>query len=433
MAESISVFAIEYSSNGLPLAIQGENLSIRRFQVIDEKQINRVVREMPPTARVIVDTEAFHGHGSLTARKYVQAIRAAHNGKPSVLFLRYGTPSDNIIENDKLAGATDVLYHSALTGTIDTRRMNHFIRDGVLPPPPEKKRPPGNAANLINALNRHASDASESVDDHDEIPLPDSREEPPRIAKEKPSETARTTHQGRMRPPPVSKSILQRIMTPAESKTPDLGEVEMKALLTAFETLIGQNAQILTALEKIQGGINGLRADREVALLAQMQEKVSTAMNDVFAQLQKSGETPSPAMTVASADSITSSTLAVSTGAKDAPAPDAAPEKKEPVAILTKHGRNGTITLFGKTVGLPYSSAELLTHFVNTGKTLGTTDIASLYKLGKQGGYFRMSHLLEGLDAFQKGLSSCLTLVQSGNSKNYRFDADEFCRIMKVK
>jgi len=427
-----NVIAIEYSQNGLPLSIQGEKLSIQRFQVVDERQISKIIREMSPAAKVIIDTEAFHGHGSLTARKYVQAIRAAHDGKPSVLFLRYGTPSDDVIENDKLAGATDVLYHSALTGTIDTRRMNHFIREGVLPPPPEKKRPPGNAADLINALNRRANDASESLDDNDEIPLPDSREKPPKIAREEPPETARTAHQGRAESPPASKSFLQRIATPTEPETPDFGEAEMKALLAAFETLIGQNTQILRALENIQGGIDGLRADKKIALLAQMKEEVGVAINAVFTQLQQGGEASS-AIAPTSTDIIVGSAPAATAETKDIPAPDAAPEKKEPIAILTKHGWHGAVVLFGKTIDLPYGSAELFIHLVNTGETLGTADIAALYELGKQGGYFRMSKLLEGLDAFRKGLSSCLTLVQSGNSKNYRFDEEAFCKVMRVK
>jgi hypothetical protein len=429
MAELRPILAIEYGG-GLPLPIQVTgNIPIRRFQVVDEKQVNKIIREMPPAATVIIDTEAFHGHGSLTARKYVQAIREAHKEQPLILFLRYGVPSDDIIENDRLAGATDVLYHSAVTETSDVRRMNHFIREGVLPPPPEKKKLAGNTAGAINALNRHANDVSESLDDNDRRPFPVSRKEPLGIVRKGYSGAVQTTHQEL---PPASKSILQRIMAPTDPETPAIGEQEMKALLVAFETLIGQNAQVLATLGKIQDGIDNLRADREIALLAQMREKVSTAMNTAFAQLQQGGEASS-AIAPASTDVSIGSAPTATAGVKDALAPNAAPEKKEPIAVLTKHGWSGAVVLFNKTVDLPYGAAELFTHLVNTRETLSTTDIATLYKLGKQGGYFRMSKLLEGLDAFRKGLSSCLTLVQSGNSKNYRFDEAEFCRILKVK
>lgn len=414
-----NVIAIEYSHNGLPLAIQGEKLSVQRFQVVDEKQISKIIREMSPTAKVIIDTEAFHGHGSLTARKYAQAIRAMHDGKPSVLFLRYGTPSDDIIENDKLAGATDVLYHSALTGAIDTRRMNHFIREGVLPPPPEKKRPPGNAADLINALNRRANDESGSADNDEEIPLPDSREKPPSIAR---SGSVRTAHQ---KPPPASKSFLQRITAPTEPEAPTLGDQKMEALLIELRAMNKQNAQILATLEGIRDSIRNLRAEKVSALLAEAQKKVT----DVFAQLQ-GGNDVHPTEIPASVS--TTPSTAPPPGAEEIPA--STPRETPPIAIPTKGEPFMTnVCLFGKTVALQHLSSELFIHLVNTGETMGTADIAALYKLGRQGSYARMSKLLAGLDAFRKGLSSCLTLVQSGNSKNYRFDEEAFCKVMRVK
>jgi hypothetical protein len=115
-------------------------------------------------------------------------------------------------------------------------------------------------------------------------------------------------------------------------------------------------------------------------------------------------------------------------------APDAASKKKEPIAIATKGEPFMTnVSLFGKTISLRHLSADLFAHLVNTEDTLGSADVASMHKIGYQGGYSRISNLRADLDAFQKGLSSCLTCVQSGNSQRYRFDIDAFRKAFKMK
>lgn len=447
-----SVIAIEYTPNGLPLAIQGERLLIRRFQVIDEKQINKIIRDMSPTATVIVDTEAFHGHGSLTARKYVRAIREVYDEKPSVLFLRYGAPSDDIIENDKLAGATDVLYHSALTGTNDAKRMNHFIRDGVLPPPPERKKPVGNVSGIVNALHYHEQNIGNLADDDDtldeEIPTPKDSEEPPKKATRALAQPAtplpkpaRIELPKQTKVSPVPESHPKQTVVPVKSKPDELGDDEMEALLAVLseltKTLMHQNTQILNALGGIQDAVNGLRADKENAVLAQVQEEVSTAMGVIFTQLRRDGGAhhamvPVPVNT--DTRDVSADTNPTGSNETPPPKPSVAPIKDAPpIAEIVKHGWKGDVILFNRTLSLPYGAAELFAHLINTGKTMGTQDIASLYELGRQGGYFRMSHLRKSLDEYRKGLSSCLTPVKSGNSIDYRFDEAKFREIMKVK
>jgi hypothetical protein len=126
--------------------------------------------------------------------------------------------------------------------------------------------------------------------------------------------------------------------------------------------------------------------------------------------------------------------LAAPTEADVTLAPDAASKKKEPIAIATKGEPFMTnVSLFGKTISLRHLSADLFAHLVNTEDTLGSADVASMHKIGYQGGYSRISNLRADLDAFQKGLSSCLTCVQSGNSQRYRFDIDAFRKAFKMK
>jgi hypothetical protein len=187
MPKPTAVFVIEYNSNGFPLPIRVEDsVPIRRFLVIDERQIEKVTRsEMPATAAVLIDAAAFQGHGTFTTRRCIQIIRGVHGMSPSILVLRNGKVSENIIEGDKEAGATDVLYHSALTETADASRMNHFLREGVLPPPPEKKKSAGNTAGIMTALREIKAIEDEPADPalDDETPVPEKGEAPPGITK----------------------------------------------------------------------------------------------------------------------------------------------------------------------------------------------------------------------------------------------------------
>jgi hypothetical protein len=368
MAELRPVFTITYGS-GLPLPIQVTGIVPRPFQVVDQRQIRKVIREiMPPDAIVIIDTGAFQGH-SINARDYVQAIREAHGEKPIVLFLRHGTPNDNTIEGDQIAGATDVLYHSAVTEASDTRRMNHFIREGILPPPPEKKRAPGSVASAINALNRRANHESEPTGSDTSIHSPGPHE----------------------KPSPPGKSPMKHIVstTPAAS-TP--GDQEMEALLVELHAIAEQNTRITVRLEGVQERIRDI--------LAKKSEAVDTA----------------PAI-----------------GIEDTPAPIAPAKGVGSMAVLTKYGWEGTLEIFGRNIVLLYAAAQVFAHLINTGETMGVKEISNLYRIGEPAAYARITNLLAELEKCRPGLSSCLTPVKSGRSIRYRFDEVAFRKAFGIK
>lgn len=369
MAELRPILAIEYGG-GLPLPIQVTgNMPIRRFQVVDEKQVNKIVREMPPAATVIIDTNAFHGHGALTARKYAQAIREAHKEQPLILFLRYGVPSDDIIENDRLAGATDVLYHSAVTEASDIRRMNHFIREGVLPPPPEKKKLAGNTAGIINELNRRANHESEPTGSDTDIHSPGSRKKPS---------------------PPGKLSVKHIASTP--SAAPASRDQEMETILAELQEIAKQNTEITARLEDVQKRIR-----------------------DILARKNESANATS------------------AVGIEDTPAPIAPAKEAGSIAVLTKHGWESTLEIFGRNIVLLYAAAQVFSHLINTGKTMGVKEISALYTITEQGAYARITKLLAELEKCRPGLSSCLTPVRDGKSTRYRFDEVAFRKILGIK
>lgn len=368
MAELRPVFTITYGS-GLPLPIQVTGIVPRSFQVGDQSQIRKVIREiMPPNAIVIIDTEAFQGH-SINARDYTKAIRATHGGRPLILFLRYGTPSDNTIEGDQSAGATEVLYHSAVTETSDTKRMNHFIQEGVLPPPLEKKRSLGNSAGAINALNRRANHESEPMGDDTGIHSHGSHEKP--VSPEK---------------------LPAKHVVSMPSVAPASRDQEMETILAELQEIAKQNTEITARLEDVQKRIR-----------------------DILARKNESANATS------------------AVGIEDTPAPIAPAKEAGSIAVLTKHGWGGTLEIFGRNIVLLYAAAQVFSHLINTGKTMGVKEISALYMITEQGAYARITKLLAELEKCRPGLSSCLTPVRDGKSTRYRFDEVAFRKVLGIK
>jgi len=440
---------------GLPL-IASPNKELRPFQPTAALHFSRYIKGLNGSApiiqkdsTVILDARAFEGGGDgiPKMRDYLKAIRAEYpNGSgPRILCLRLDMHDEGIAKNDIKAGATATLFYM---GNIPdaTRRMNTFIETGALPLPKQGRISTVVGSAPFNDLFHHVVDtSSEDYSAPDELAFPPrtSQSDPrARVARapspklppgkknlsgnkaaseEKMIKNAQLKHE----PPAASESLLQRIAVPTKPETPTLGDQEMEALLIELRAMNKQNAQILATLEGIRDSIHNLRAEKTSALLAEAQKKVT----DVFAQLQ-GGNDVHPTEIPASV-SPTPST-APSPGAVEIPA--SASQETPPIATATKGEPFMTnVSLFGKTVTLQHLSAELFVHLVNTGETMGTTDIASLYAIAKQGSYARMSKLHAGLDTFRKGLSSCLTPIKSGKSISYRFDEEAFRRIMKVK
>ena len=423
---------------GLPL-IPDSDKKLRSFQPTAATHFHRYIKGANGSAPVIqtdstiiLDARVFEGGSDTpTMRDYIKTIREAYSGGPRILCLRFDTQNDSIARNDIEAGATATLFYM---GNISdaTRRMNAFIDTGELPSPRR-----GRVVTMANTAPLYGISEDSNGD---ELPVtPDTSVPKKPVSRPLPeSKSMRTKDPGA---PPQGASV-SAPKKPAAIQPPaatfpitenELGGEEMSALLTALTTLIGQHAQMITILEKMQVGIDDLRANRKAALLGQPKEEVDAAINTVFAQLKQGGEAPS-ALTRASADTTLSSapSTAPSSGAEEIP--PSVPEKAPPIATITKGDPfMANVSLFGKTIPLLLLSAELFACFVNSGQTLGPRDIPSKRHLTSNGGYARITKLRKELNAFRKGLSSCLMLVQAGNSKKYRFDIDAFRKAFGIK
>ncbi len=427
---------------GLPLIAASHKL-LRSFQPTAAIHFQRYIHGANGNApviqhdsTVILDARAFEGGGDgiPKMRDYIQDIRKKHaNGSnPHILCLRFDTHDASIEKNDMRAGATATLFYM---GNIPdaTRRMNTFIETGKLPSPRQ-----GRTVTMANipSLFLHGTDGIDEDDGINRIDEPVSK----KSLSKAPSESRVIRAKSSVTKPKVTPVLVPKEsmpiippVTPIPTTENDLGEEDMSTLLTALETLIRQNAQILAALENIRDGVNGLRTEKEGALLAQAQEKVIVTVESVLAQLRGNGEARPTVMTT-STDAIASPTTTITPSAETKEVPVSMPEKDPPIATLAKGKPFMTdVSLFGKTISLRHLSADLFAHLVNTGETLGSADVASMYEIGYQGSYSRIRNLLDDLDAFRKGLSSCLICVQSGNSKRYRFDIDAFRKAFNIK
>lgn len=432
---------------GLPL-IPAPNSGLRSFQPTAPIHLERYIHGVNGNAPVIrgdttliLDSRIFEGGAlGIKMRDYLRAIR---NKYPDtlILCLRQDIEDKSHERNDIQAGATATLFYM---GNISdaTRRMNAFMDTGELPKPRQGRSSAVVSGAPFNGLFHHAGDASddEGALGNVEPVKPVARSSP--VTQAVQSSRATTSARSSMVSAPKTSSKSKPVAPPTSTEEPALGDQEMKELLEALnklsKTLTDQNTQILAVLTDIQNGLGELRSDRENEFLASMRAKVGTAMDEAFAQLRSDGKAHSTMIpTLTTATVVGSVSAGIQTTSETEKVPPSMPEptskETEPIAMLTKHGWNGAVTLFGRTIELSYGAAKLFTHLVNTGETMGTSDIASLYQIGKQGGYFRMNTLHKDLETFQKGLSSCLTLVQSSNSKNYRFNEGRFREILKIK
>lgn len=429
---------------GLPL-IPAPNSGLRSFQPTAPIHLERYIHGVNGNAPVIrgdttliLDSRIFEGGAlGIKMRDYLRAIR---NKYPDtlILCLRQDIEDKSHERNDIQAGATATLFYM---GNISdaTRRMNAFMDTGELPKPRQGRSSAVVSGAPFNGLFHHAGDASddEGALGNVEPVKPVARSSP--VTQAVQSSRATTSARSSMVSAPKTSSKSKPVAPPTSTEEPALGDQEMKALLAAFkeftETFTSQSTQILTALSDIQRGVNRLCDERADDLLAQVKEKLNTAMGDICDQLRGNAPAVSASVSVTAGD-ISTDTHPTRTNETPPPEPSATPAKVEPIAILEKIGgkdRKGTVTLFGKTIELPFHIARLLAHLINTGETMGKEEVASEYSVTELVGGAYLRRLKEALDDSRKGLSSCLTLVKSSREKKYRFDINAFRKAYGMK